>query len=498
MHPAYQVVRSLARKYSIEESLPHIWEFWRSITFNKELPFRYKHVDRYGNRLLVKDRLHEFQLYLLLREILLNGSQRNDATRSISDWDGLSDLWNTINQFGEAMDERGLDKILMTMHRLGHQQISIQERLDRDFIGRYWALYSHPQIKKVFEEHTSLTLTNYFTLAIEICTNAYQKPCFNAWFDLEHLGISKDHSRAFFLRLSSPLSALRTRLIKNQSFTENWSATFNDYSATPLISINPKYPEMVYCPIPSALMRRLFQGLFYDVSNAIGFATAFGEAFEDHVGKILERCCPTIEKIKPKPYTIGKKLKHGADWILVDDTANIFIECKTMRIRVSAKSATNEEELAADLEGLAKAIVQNYANIIDAKEGRTDWTPNNLPSYSMIVTLEDWLLFSPASTEPLHDQVMSILDTKGISSDIVSEIPYEILSAAELQIASATFNSSTIQAIMSEKTSQKYGQWKVSSFLGNRYAEASARGKKVFQKEFEELGLAITMGSDSA
>lgn len=487
MNRTYQSLRSLARQYSIEDSLPHIWAYARRIRFGTELPAGYHHFDGKGEWIDVKKHLHEFQLELLLREIFLNGSHESMGQKSLAKWDDLAALWNMTNKFSESFDIEGADNIMMVMHRIGHQQISLQEDINAGFIGRYFALYNQPPLRTIFETHTDSSIREYFLMAFCTYASVLQSPRLNTKTNFNSLKIDHRLTHNFFSRLSIPLKNLRSLLIKNQSFSVDWAFTFNDYHGTPLVSLDPRCPDQVYCPMPSLLGRRLFQGLFYDISNAPGFTGAFGIAFENHIGTIFKRCCPSFLLIAPEPYLINRSLKHGMDWILSDTTANIFIECKTMRIRVTAKSAIADADLLPDLDRLADAVVQNYSNIMDARLGLTNWIPNENPCYSLVATLEDWLLFSPAATGALRTLVNRKLDEKFISRNILDEVPYVIASAIEIQKAAATFHANSIQKIMSAKVAQNTNQWLVSSFLLERYTEASVIGDQIFDLEYNEV-----------
>jgi hypothetical protein len=105
---------------------------------------------------------------------------------------------------------------------------------------------------------------------------------------------------------------------------------------------------------------------------------------------------------------------HGVDWILSDDTGHVFIEAKTKRLTIAARSASNTEALGKDLQVMADAIVQNYRNILDAKAGRTDWMPDDRPIYPLIATLEDWFIVSPNVKALLDDRVQAGLIARGM------------------------------------------------------------------------------------
>ena len=72
---------------------------------------------------------------------------------------------------------------------------------------------------------------------------------------------------------------------------------------------------------------------------------------------------------------------HGTDWILSDKTGHIFIESKTKRLTVNAKTLSDLVALDKDLAIMAKAIVQHYKNIRHALSGKSKWKPDGRPIY---------------------------------------------------------------------------------------------------------------------
>jgi hypothetical protein len=80
---------------------------------------------------------------------------------------------------------------------------------------------------------------------------------------------------------------------------------------------------------------------------------------------------------------------------LSDATGHLFIESKTKRLTVGAKTLGDPAALDKDLSVMATAIVQHYRNIRDALDSKTRWVPDKRPLYPMILTLEDWFMFSP-------------------------------------------------------------------------------------------------------
>jgi extradiol dioxygenase family protein len=105
--------------------------------------------------------------------------------------------------------------------------------------------------------------------------------------------------------------------------------------------------------------------------------------------------------LSEEPYLIAGQTLHGVDWVLSDSTGHLFIESKTKRLTINAKTLSDTASLDKDLSVMAMAVVQHYRNIRDAQDGRTKWADDGLPIFPLILTLEDWFIFSPRINEML-------------------------------------------------------------------------------------------------
>lgn len=130
--------------------------------------------------------------------------------------------------------------------------------------------------------------------------------------------------------------------------------------------------------------------------------------------------------------------------MLSDSTGHLFIESKTKRLRMSAKALLDAAALDKDLSVMASAIAQLYKNILDALSGLTRWVPDRRPIYPIVLTLDDWFMFSPPIQETLDNHVRRRLADAEIEEKMIEEMPYTIASAHEFEIASQIIAQITI------------------------------------------------------
>jgi hypothetical protein len=227
-----------------------------------------------------------------------------------------------------------------------------------------------------------------------------------------------------------------------------------------------------------------------------GFDSAYGAAFQNYVGLVLHVLLkpPKFHIAAEEPYQVAKGYrKHGVDWTVGDETANIFIECKTKRLRQEAKFVATGTGLADAMDVLGSYIVQHYKNIIDALAGRTNWTPNDKPSFAIIVTLEDWWIFTPPVVTMLDQSVNRHLSDEAIDKSILERVPYVVASIDELEIGGQIMAETGIRPFMGARADPEYRGWALSPFAITRFPEQAKKAhRRLFADEFLDFGFGLS------
>jgi len=266
-----------------------------------------------------------------------------------------------------------------------------------------------------------------FLLALAIGGAATKQAGTNASQDYLAFGVTQDARDTFFKMIGTTLANIRRDLELLQRDDEGWAFTWNPMEATPVINLDNYKTPLFWCPFPDFLLRRITEGLFYDLCKGKNqFGNEYGHAFERYVGHVLhevfdlDRFAVTGEE----PYVINGQTKHGMDGIVSDATGNIFIDCKTRRMKQGAKETAEGETLEKSLDELANAIVQLYANIDDATKGLSKWIPNGRPIYPFVVTYEDWYLFTPQVVNQLNECMQRQLEAAQLPKTLTEMMPF--------------------------------------------------------------------------
>lgn len=491
----YGDVKSTFRKLGLADSFVHIWAMAMHVSRNIPLPYGYEDISPLAGRDL-KKYVFPHHLDLILREVVLHAG-RGPVSRSLARWEDLAAALNAIIRFGnEVFDERESDAVMLTMHRCAHQQFNISNPLDKQKIGRYLAFYRDESLARIFERRLGIGVDEYFLLAFGVLAGFMSRPAMNSATDFSMLGVSKVASSAFFARLVGSLPALRSALIEEQDLSSCWEYTRNAIHFRPLINVDHAAPERVYCPLPALLEQRLFAGIFYDiVEESEDFYKAYGSAFEALVGSVLLGAGANSKRAKPPVYHIGKRRMDGVDWLLSDDTAHVFVECKTKRITAAARTAATKSAVKQQIEVLAKAVFQNYRNIHDARKGAWELEHDRHMFYSLVVTLEDWHLFSPIASEMLRTMVADRLGSAGLPASMLDEIPYYVCSIEELEQLISVLHRREFREVLDGLAEEKHRGWMVGTYLRNAYPEARGADRVNFYAGFEDIVDQVIQGS---
>lgn len=490
MYDSYKPLRNYLRKINVHSALLAMWAYSTSIEYGRILPPSLALPRPFDD---LRGKVFPWQIHLMSREIILNCS-----TIGGEEFTGrsMSRTLNLINEIGEKIsreryrDEDDADRVLRDLMALFHQQTPHSSTLDVSRILRYTRIFGNDAVGLILENKIGLNIVECHLMMLHVISTLQRTPWISSNQKLDEFGIGIDRSKAFFNWLSRSLAATRISLSQTQVYDANWAYTWNTLEEKPLIFLNDSNHSEMVCPTPALLWQRIGAGLFFELVKEANFGNLYGSAFEEHVGEFAKRTLPptrfTVQG--ETEYWVGKNRKAGLDWLIMDDTANIFVECKTKRLRQGAKLVDASSLLSKDLEVLATAVVQGYKNIEDVLDRRTVWEPSSNPSFLAVTTLEDWLLFSPQVKTDLHVLVERNFSRDNLDCDILNRIPYMIISCHEFERMMIAIKFAGIFPVLNGKQSDEFKDWQMNEFLQRNYKEEISRGfSEAYSANWKEL-----------
>lgn len=481
----YKPLRNAIRKLALQPSLKNCWNYQKRadvsgtiripVSFGGRNPFEF----------------HVWELHILCREILLHANGYSDALSSLN---GLANYINLIRDLTSKISRRTInsgDSALQALFPLAHQQVRWQYSLDEARIFRTFYIYSDPDLATIFKRVTGTSISDMCAMSLTISGIAKSNLSINTNQDYSVIVTNNEARDTFFKMTTKTINDIRKIVSEKQRYDESWAYTWNPLEAWPLINIEVAGNSEIWCPLPELLFRRVTEGVFYDLvdSGEKKFGDKFGRSFERYVGKVLGEIFNS-EKYKvcgEQPYNVSGQTKHGVDWIVSDDSGNIFIECKARRLLHEAKESSDGDALKRSLENLANAVVQLYRNINDVISGKSKWCHNDLPIYPFVITYEDWYLFTPHIINYLLACVRRKLQEHDMSPSVIDENPFFVTSIAEVERAGQAISHFGIERFCTCAEVNQYRYFKLSGLALAAFPGENIIYRRLFQDGWSEM-----------
>ena len=482
IYDAYKPMRNYLRQCSLEPTVVDMWQLSQ-------------HVSNAGSMsppsvpgappFTLEGQLFPWELPAIAREVLLHAQERGGAKR-LNSLGGIRSVLRSLRDTGNEGSKLRLaepDDVFKELLRTSHHQFPWQQGNAYRSLLRHLKTFGSPLVAPMLERHTGLSVREFFFLGFALSGHLIRRFDINADQDYSAFGISRSKAMAFFGRFSKPLHELRA-LLAAQPVDATWDYGWNPLEGTPLVALDRRHPNRLYCPVPDLLLRRFSVGLYYDLVNVSGFGNAFGKAFESYVGELLHVAYKNHDaSVQTEvPYAVGKNIHHGPDWIVTDSSGNLVIECKTKRLTQAARH-DGDVALRAEVNKIAEAVVQNYKNILEAQQGLSSWMPDGQPIVPLVITFEDWFFLGPLLNSLLQEGVRDQLLVDGLDVQLMETMPYAVMSCREFERCLGAISEVGVARFFEGKRDGEYERW-----LWTDYMAAQFKGAPVinFQRAFSD------------
>lgn len=457
-------LRNRVRNLCLADSLMVIHAYIAHLQFDTpinraiEVPERFLFAENKVDKVSV---FSEWELETLCREVIVHSKLTPPCQVSLRQGAVMSKVVTELKRLEEFIADKFVtpETVLLELHRMAHRQFPWQMSSPSaaNFM-RYYLVYRHSILDNLVKKVTGLSIDEVFFIGMALL-GVFMREALMPYPPSVHIsGLTVDQVDRFLRHFSAPLGSLKEHLVKEREANDRFAYSYHSLRAFPIIQMHHLGKNSLLCPLPTLLFWRFTSGVYYEICKEAGFDNAFGEAFGRYVGSVLKKAfdLTKYEVIAEESYRDGKDLKSTVDWVVSEGDAALFIEAKTKRLVVGAKSEIlSSQALSAELAKMARSIVQVYKAIVDYQKGlypsnryRKGWK-----IYPVVVTLEDWFLMGSKVLGELNGLVLCELEMANLPADMLSDSPYTLCSSYELEQAAQVMNHVGVAKVMGGKVS---------------------------------------------
>jgi hypothetical protein len=493
----YKPLRNHLRQVNLTDSLRVIHAYMQHLQFDQPLPDDIQTLPFFRNaKTRLEKHVLEWELDTLSLELLVNAVYPDSPLPrdTLRRWDCLAGVVNKLKTLEDGLvglypSGSGLREI----HRIAHRQFPWQRRPNSSSIARYFKIFSQPDLHAIFERTIGLGARELYRFGLVLTGHFLTAFSMEYPPRIEIPDLSRTKLDVLLGRIAQPIDALRRLARERHVVDATYAYLFNPLREYPLARQLLNGREYLLAPIPTFLFHRFTEGVYYEINRETGFADAFGNSFQAYVGEVIKRATAgTALAVYPEAeYWVGKNRKDTADWVVTDDTAALFVECKTKRLRLQAKTDIDSPEtLERELAILILSLVQIYKTLRDYQLGYYPNIParQNQKIYPVVVTLEEWFAFGPEIIREIDLRLHESLAAEGLDPSVARAMPYSLVSTSDFERLVQVIATAGIDPVLAKKTiDPEPRQWTMEAFLRHAFLGELKSTSFLFPEVMEEI-----------
>jgi hypothetical protein len=399
----------------------------------------------------------------------------SDEPELVPDFSNLAEAVRIFNCLHDPLVEEAesSDAALEHLIRVGYSQLSggadLQNLIARTSIifGAAWARSpdaSRFDVAAAIEATTGVTQAQLLVLglafsgrALTVGSAGYVTP-----YDKQvlakfppGLGIGSEQQARFLNWVSATYAEIRELAARVQVPNE----TYEKYRLSPLLLtplVRPDRPpptatkDVYLAPVPAYLARRVTDGIYHALATANqgsgkanAFRAAFGFAFQEYVGELLNVGSPSGTVLREWEYGKRHGRRQTPDWLVHEEDRLLVIEVKQSVVTLNTKMLGHMASLAENLEKTLTAAVRQLLTFkSDLEAGAPDLERlHGVRHVELLVVTHDevpfgnWVMRNViADREPGADtvQICSIDEFEEMQRYCWGRSPFDLLSAKRL------------------------------------------------------------------
>lgn len=491
---AYRTLRRKVADLSFTDSFRAIWALLQFKQLNDfKLPKDIEAHNSYINDTHAQP--YPWQLETITQEVIRHAGETERNGRSLRKWTTLAETVNAVRAVEDKLLARYLapGEIMHELLRIAHQQFLWQRCITSRSIGRNYRIFNTDAINAISEQKTGLTVPKIYFIGTALWGHYANKPFLQLPWQSEIAKLPQSEIDKFIALYSADFYKMR-QSIKLESTTVDQAFGYDHrhIRRTPVVRFRHGGKDFLACPLPTLLAWRFTSGLYYDLISEPSFSNEFGAAFQGYVGQALTRALngSKISVTGEKRFGSRKRPKDTVDWIVIDEDAAAFVECKAKRLTLRAKTLlTDKQALLDDVNALARYIVQVYQTITQYQQGNYPslaFDPNRR-IYPVITTPENWFPLGRAFWTLLSEAVNAQMATAGLPTTLRALFPYTLASVEELELAAQILPSAGVRDFFENYHSPQYAEWMLEGYMSDRFGHLSVQKTDLFPESFDEF-----------
>lgn len=493
----YKVFRNHLRPLDLTESLYVVWAYILNLEENKKFPVSIN-VDP---QFLSADKIQKsriislWDLEIIAGELILHSDQNPYPTKTLKNWNYLIGTSNKLKDIEGFIAQTYVNKsnVMRELQRIAHRQFPSQADVPTcRNLSRYYRIFSDDQLNKIIERTIGLSTKELYFVGLLIWGFFRDKFLLFQPFKSEVDELPEEKINLLLNFLSTDIPSLKTEIRQSQQLNEKFFYSFNPLKKKPIIKTTYKGNSSLICPVPNLIYNQFTGGIYYSIFRDKDFSQVFGDSFELYVGEVIRKAITRDDfKIYEAEKYGAKSFKESTDWIIDQSNAAIFIECKTKRMTVDAKSELlSNEKRGEQISIISDAIIQLYKNINLYK---ADEYPNypfaeGKKIYPLVLTFEEWFVFGDEFLGEIGESVRIKANHEGINLSLISESPYTICSINDFEYMAQILQEVGVEDFMSRKINdEEMKKWQMFSYIHKVYFNQLSKVKDLFPNTLNEI-----------
>jgi hypothetical protein len=420
-----------------------------------------------------------WEAFELAREIIIHSETRS-GNLVASRWEYWLRAIILSRKVEQSVDELQITpgNILIAINRLMRRQTPWQSRRNEnaDFY-RALLIYGEKTLSDLVLSRFQLHVEKLFFLSYLFYMHFLDNPILDE-AKLQIDFATPEEVNSYLSLYSSRLDNLASELAAETKKANSYCYRYTALQRRPIIRVRHSGKNLLMCPVPSLIPRRLYSGIYYELIGVEGaFSNLYGNAFHSLVANYSKYTLTRFVVYDEDIYRKGKSELRTCDLILHDSGNDVvFVECKAKRITERARSAVDlGGDLSADLEIIADAGAQLIKSIEDFRDNHYPQIKFNPAErlHCIVVVPEDLFITGPTIRNELITHVASNLETKlrSPTNPPVSPSHVEFISIREYEKFVTVIERVGAKAVFDKRRLHQYKDWGFSNFLNDAFAD---------------------------